>query len=75
MTADELRREIEQTRQHLGETVDELASKADMKAKARAKATEAKVRVQVMWRHWPEGVAASGLVVAAAAIWQRRKQA
>jgi hypothetical protein len=75
MSTDELRQEIEQTRQRLGETVDELASKADMKAKARAKATDAKVRAQVMWRHWPEGVAASGLVLAAVAIWQWRKQA
>ena len=36
MTADELRQEIEQTRQSLGETVDELAAKADVKTRARA---------------------------------------
>ena len=46
MNTDELRQEIEQTRQRLGETVDELAAKADMKARARAKAAEAKARAQ-----------------------------
>ena len=44
MTARNLRQEIEQTRQRLGETVDELAAKADMKARARAKAAEATAR-------------------------------
>ena len=29
MTADDLRQEIERTRERLGETVDELAAKAD----------------------------------------------
>lgn len=46
MSADELRQEIEQTRQRLGETVDELAAKADLKARARTKATEAKARAR-----------------------------
>src|SRR5580693_3293282 len=41
---EEIQREIEQTRQRLGETVDELAAKADVKARARATAAEAKER-------------------------------
>jgi hypothetical protein len=46
MSAEELQQEIEQTRQRLGETVDELAAKADVKARAQATATEAKKRAQ-----------------------------
>jgi hypothetical protein len=41
MTADDLRQEIERTRERLGETVDELAAKADVKGRARVKATKA----------------------------------
>ena len=33
MTAEELHQEIEQTRQRLGETVDELAAKTDIKVR------------------------------------------
>jgi Protein of unknown function (DUF3618) len=40
MSEDDLRQEIESTRQRLGETVDELAAKADVKARAQAKAAE-----------------------------------
>jgi hypothetical protein len=36
----ELRREIERTREQLGETVEQLAAKTDVKGRARAKATE-----------------------------------
>jgi alanyl-tRNA synthetase len=36
----ELRQEIEQTREQLGETVEELAAKADVKGRARVKAAE-----------------------------------
>jgi len=43
---EEIQREIEQTRQRLGETVDELAAKADIKARAQATAAEAKERAQ-----------------------------
>ena len=46
MTAPEIQQEIERTREHLGETVDELAAKADVKARARAKAAEMQVRAQ-----------------------------
>ena len=36
----ELRQEIERTREQLGETVEQLAAKTDVKRRARAKATE-----------------------------------
>jgi hypothetical protein len=38
MTAPEIQQEIERTQGHLGETVDELAARADVKARARARA-------------------------------------
>jgi len=38
MTAPEIQQEIERTRDHLGETVEELASRADVKARARVRA-------------------------------------
>lgn len=41
---DELRREIERTRHELGDTVEELAGKMDVKARARARADEFKDR-------------------------------
>ncbi len=38
MTTPEIQHEIERTRDHLSETVDELAARADVKARARARA-------------------------------------
>ena len=38
MTAPEMQQEIERTQDHLGETVEELAARADVKARARARA-------------------------------------
>jgi hypothetical protein len=46
MTTQELEQEIERTRDHLGDTIDELAGKADMKARARARAAEIRARAQ-----------------------------
>jgi hypothetical protein len=46
MTAPEIQQEIERTRERLGDTVDELAAKADIKARSRAKAAEIKARAQ-----------------------------
>ena len=45
-TGRELQEEIEQTREHLGQTVEALAAKADVKARAQAKAAEVKVKAQ-----------------------------
>ena len=36
----EMQHEIERTREHLGDTVEELAARADMRTRARAKAAE-----------------------------------
>jgi chromosome segregation ATPase len=42
---DQLKAEIEQTRQQLGDTVDQLAAKADVKARAQAKVADAQAKV------------------------------
>ena len=83
-SAAELQQEIEQTREHLGQTVDELAAKADVKSRARAKTAEVKRkaadvsgqvrRSQVVQRRWPLAVAAVGVIlVGSIAVWRRRK--
>ena len=36
----EIQQEIERTREHLGDTVEELAARADVRTRARAKAAE-----------------------------------
>jgi hypothetical protein len=38
----EIQEEIERTREHLGDTVEELAARADVRTRARAKAAEMK---------------------------------
>jgi len=78
MTNAEIQQDIERTRARLGETVDELAAKADVRARARAKATEMKARATEvsgrMQRRWPAAVAVGALVVGAAVlIWRRRR--
>jgi succinyl-CoA synthetase beta subunit len=45
-TGRELQEEIEQTRERLGQTVEELVAKADVKARAQGKAAEVKVKAQ-----------------------------
>jgi Protein of unknown function (DUF3618) len=85
MTAQEREQEIERTREHLGETIDELAGKADMKARARAGAAGVKARAadvagrvqqsQVLQRRWPVAVAAGVLIAGSVIIWRRRKKA
>ena len=76
MTAEELQQEIEQTRQQLGQTVDELAAKTDVKARARARATEVSGRVrrsQLVQRRWPLALAAGVLIAGSVAAWRRKK--
>ena len=82
-SATELQQEIEQTREHLGQTVNELAAKADVKSRARAKTAEVKGkaaevsgqvrRSQVVQRRWPLAVAAAGVILISIAVWRRRK--
>jgi Protein of unknown function (DUF3618) len=45
LTPEEIRREIEQTRRELGDTVDALSHKADVKEQARLKKEEVQQRV------------------------------
>jgi hypothetical protein len=45
-TPEELRREIERTRRELGDTVDALSQKADVKQQARHKKEEVQERVK-----------------------------
>jgi hypothetical protein len=76
VTAEELQQEIEQTRQQLGQTVDELAAKTDVKARARAKATEVSGRVrqsQLVQRRWPLALAAGVLIAGSVAAWRWKK--
>jgi Protein of unknown function (DUF3618) len=78
MTAQELEQEIERTREHLGETIDQLAGKADMKARARARAADVSDRVrgsQLLQRRWPVAVAAGMLIAGSVIIRRRRKRA
>ncbi len=65
--AQALRDEIEQAREHLGDTVEQLAAKADVKKQARAEAARLGERAR----------AAVGALVAALAvlvIWKRGKR-
>jgi ElaB/YqjD/DUF883 family membrane-anchored ribosome-binding protein len=59
-TPEELRREIERTRRELGETVDALSHKADVKEQARLKKEE--VRQQVSENPFPVVAVAGGIV-------------
>ena len=85
MTTQEREQEIERTREHLSETIDELAGKADMKARARAGAAGVKARAaevsgrvqqsQVLQRRWPVAVAAGVLIAGSVIILRRRRKA
>ena len=59
-TSEELRREIERTRRELGQTVDALSHKADVKEQARLKKEE--VRQQVSENPFPLAAVAGGIV-------------
>jgi hypothetical protein len=68
----ELKQGIERTREHLGETIDELAGQADIKA--RASGVFGRVRQsQVLQRRWPVAVVA-GVLVAGSVIIRRRRR-
>jgi type VI protein secretion system component VasF len=67
---EQLRREIERTRTELGETVEALSHKADVKAHARAKAEQVKTLAQDN----PAVPFAAGLVVAIVVLWLIRRR-
>jgi Protein of unknown function (DUF3618) len=80
-TAAELQQEIERARERLGATVEELAAKADVRARVQGKAIEVKARVtevserirrsQTGQPRWPLRMTAAGvLMIAAAVIWR-----
>ena len=80
-----LRREIEQTRSELGETVEALSHKADVKAQARQRAEQAKTEVREMVEHAktevrqqvdqrPAVPVAVGVGVALVALWLIRRR-
>jgi hypothetical protein len=66
-TLAELERQIEQTREELGRTVEELAAKADVPARAKAKATETAERFRESARRVTRHRASSPAAVAGAA--------
>jgi MYXO-CTERM domain-containing protein len=80
---DELRQEIEETREDLGETVEALADKADVKAQAQEKVKEtqeqAKAKVSEVTeqaKERPTPIAAGAAValgLLAIVLWRRRK--
>jgi len=65
---EELRAEVERTRQALGETVGELAAKADVKAAAREKMTEVRGRVRRMAQDRREDPRAYAVAAAACVL-------
>jgi hypothetical protein len=77
MTAPDIQQEIERTRERLGETVDELAARADVTARARAKGAEMKARAAEMKTRargrWPLAAAAAGaVIIGSVLLWRRR---
>jgi Protein of unknown function (DUF3618) len=86
-SAPDIQREIEQTRERLGQTVEELTAKADVKTRAQAKVAEVKTRArvkaaeaseqvrrnQVVRRDWPLALVAAGVLVMGAALARRRR--
>jgi ElaB/YqjD/DUF883 family membrane-anchored ribosome-binding protein len=65
--ADELRRDLEEVRAELGETVEELAHRADVPARVRAKRDEMTQQARLQMTHAREVVAEKAPVVKQAA--------
>ena len=84
-SAPDIQREIEQTRDRLGQTVEQLAAKADVKTRAQAKVAEVKTRARVkaaeaseqvrrnqaVRRDWPLALVAAGILIMGAALVRR----
>lgn len=78
---DELRRQIEQTRHELGDTVEQLAGKMDVKGRARARADDLRDKAGAMGVQLRSSAAqaqrpmliagaAAGAMVAAGVVWR-----
>ena len=84
MTASDIQQEIEQTHEHLGETVDEFAARADVRARARAKAAGMKDKAaeisgqmrqsDLARRRWPLAATAAGAVLIGSVLVLRRRK-
>lgn len=84
MTAPEIQQEIDETREHLSATVEELAARADVRARARAKAAGMKDKAAEMSgqmrqselarRRWPLAAAAAGAVLIGSVLVLRRRK-
>ncbi|MER7760949.1 DUF3618 domain-containing protein [Streptomyces sp. NPDC097619] len=62
-TPEELREQVERTRADLGRTVEALAAKADVKARARDKAVEVKEQAAAAAGEWMEQAGAKAAVL------------
>jgi ElaB/YqjD/DUF883 family membrane-anchored ribosome-binding protein len=65
-TPAEIRAEIDETREELGDTVEALAEKTDVKAQAKAKADQA----QALVKENPKPVAIAAGIVALFVLWR-----
>jgi hypothetical protein len=84
MTAPDIQQEIEQTQEHLADTVDELAARADMRARARAKAAGMKDKAagisgqmrqsELARRGWPLVAAVAAAVLIGSVLVRRRRK-
>ena len=71
-TPDEIRKDIEHTREELADTAAALADKADVKARAHEKVEETKAKVKANPRPGILAAAGAGGVVAAWLLLRRR---
>ncbi len=70
---EKLEADIKETRQQLGETVEALSDKLDVKAHVKSSATGAKDRaVDTVSSNWVAIVAVASLAALAAIIWKKR---
>jgi LPXTG-motif cell wall-anchored protein len=73
---DAIRAEIEETRQQLGRTVDELSDRLDVPARAKESAARAKDTAVETYRESPPAFAGAGAVLAGLVglvLWRRRR--
>ncbi len=73
---DAIRADIEATREQLGRTVDELAARMDMPARAKERALRTRDTVVETYRESPPavlGVAATLLAVVVIVIWRKQR--
>ena len=72
VTKEQLQAEIERTREHLGETVEQLAAKADVKARVQERVEERKAEIRSN-PQIPAAVAIGVVAVVALVVWRRSR--